>query len=245
MRKIIVMNPKGGCGKTTLATNLASLYAAHGYKAALLDFDPQGSSSAWLKRRSEGAVAIHGVVAYQASSWNATRSWQMRMPQEIERVIVDTPAAIKGIDVPGYLKDVDTVVVPVLPTVIDMEASLSFIHEVVKVIKMRSSPAELVVVANRVRVRTDDLRAMVEVCTDAGVPVVGHLRDSINYSRCTDVGLGVHDLPTGRATQERLALTELVSAIDTNFEKMLLARDARQSIANPLGKTVFSIPLQA
>jgi chromosome partitioning protein len=130
MRKIIVMNTKGGCGKTTVATNLASLYVAQGYKTALLDYDPQGSSSTWLKRRAEAVPAIHGVVAYQASGWNATRSWQMRMPQEIERVIVDTPAAIKSIDVLGYLKDVDTIVVPVLSSVIDVEAVIPFIQEV-------------------------------------------------------------------------------------------------------------------
>ncbi|MBI3773511.1 MAG: ParA family protein [Gammaproteobacteria bacterium] len=245
MRKIIVMNAKGGCGKTTVATNLASLYAAHDYKTALLDYDPQGSSSAWLKRRSEVVAAIHGIVAYQSSGWNSTRSWQMRMPHEIERVIVDTPAAIKSIDVPGYLKDVDTIVVPVLSSVIDVEASIPFIREIMRVIKMRSSQAELVVVANRVRVRTDDLQMMAEICADIEVPLVGHLRDSVNYLRCTDIGLGVHDLPIGRATLERRALTELVTAIDTDFEHMLLAGGNRQNGVDAMGKIALSIPLQA
>lgn len=245
MRKIIVMNTKGGCGKTTVATNVANLYAAHGYKTALLDYDPQGSSSAWLKRRSEVAPSIHGIVAYQSSGWNATRSWQMRMPHDIERVIVDTPAAIKSIDVPGYLKEVDTIVVPVLSSVIDVEAAIPFIHEVMRVIRLQSLQAELVVVANRVRVRTADLQVIAEICGDMGVQLVGHLRDSVNYLRCTDIGLGVHDLPSGRAAIERHALTNLVAVIDSDFEQMLLARGARQSIANPMGKIALSIPLQA
>jgi hypothetical protein len=110
---------------------------------------------------------------------------------------------------------------------------------------MRSLQVELVVVANRVRVRTADLQVIEDMCGNMGVQVVGHLRDSVNYLRCTDIGLGVHDLPTGKATLERDALTNLVAAIDADFEQMLLSRGARQNIAHPMGKTAFSIPLQA
>ena len=249
MRKIIVMNAKGGCGKTTIATNLASLYAAHGYKTALLDYDPQGSSSAWLQRRSPEAASIYGVAAHQQSGWSATRSWQLRLPLETERVIIDTPAAIKSYDVAGYLKDVNTIIIPVLSSVIDVEASALFLHEVMKVTKVRSSQTKLVVVASRVRTRSPALQVMAELFADMGIPVVGHLRDTLNYLQCTDLGLGVHDLPAGRAQLERRAVTDLVSTIDAEFEQRLCARSVgksiRQRVAIPQHEVALSIPQAA
>lgn len=242
MRKIVVMNVKGGCGKTTIATNIASLYAAHGYKTALIDHDPQGSSSGWLKRRSEPAAAIHGVDAYQRPGWATTRSWQMRIPQGIERVIADTPAAVKIQDVPNYLKDVDTIVVPVLSSVIDVEASAPFVHEVLRLVKMRAPQMNLVVVASRVRSRSPALRLMAEIFSDMGVTVAGHLRDSVNYIQCADLGLGVHDLPGSRAQLERRALADLVTAIDADFEQALLAGGVRQKVTNPMYSVEISLP---
>lgn len=219
MQKILVMNTKGGCGKTTIATNLASLYAVNGCSTVLIDHDPQGSSNAWLQRRPASAPHIHGIAAYQSSGWPATRSWQMRLPQEAERIIIDTPAAIKTLDLANHLKGVNTIVVPVPASIIDIEASTLFLRELLKLPALRSGQMELVVVASRARPRTPALHHMAARFTEMGITVSGHLRDSINYIHCTDLGLGIYDLPAGRAQLERRALRELVGAIDSAFEQ--------------------------
>lgn len=245
MQKIIVMNGKGGCGKTTIATNLASFYAAYGYKTSLIDYDPQGSSVSWLKRRPVAAAAIHGVAAQQASGMGATRSWQMRLPHDTSRVIVDTPAAIKAYDVAAYLKDVTTVIVPVLSSVIDVEASTLFLHEVKRVIKARAPQTALVVVASRVRGRSPALTVMTHILADMGIPVAGHLRDTVNYLRCTDLGLGVQDLPSRQAVVERRAMVDLVTSIDPEFRQ----RQSPASIAHRIDvaghEVALAIPASA
>lgn len=242
MYKIIVLNTKGGAGKTTIATNLASLYAAHGYKTALIDHDPQGSSSSWLKRRTEEAAPIYGIAAHQQSSWSVTRSWQMRLPHDMERVIVDTPAGIKSHDVSTYLKDASVIAVPVLSSLIDIEASAIFVHDVMRVIKSRSSRTRLVVVANRARPRSPALHVMSKLFADMNIQVVGHLRDSNKYLQCTDLGLGVHDLPSDRAQYERRALSEMVTQIDQEFGQQSHDECDRQRVITPLREVSITLP---
>ncbi len=94
MLRIVVLNPKGGSGKSTIATGIAAMYAARGYRPVLMDFDPQGSASRWLEKRSPHQPPIHGIAAY-ARALGVTRSFQLRVPHGTDRVIVDTPAALQ------------------------------------------------------------------------------------------------------------------------------------------------------
>ena len=86
LNKIVILNPKGGCGKSTLATNIAASYASSGPTPAIMDYDPQGSTIAWLKRRSNDLPSIHGIAAYK-KSMQATRSWQLRVPEDTLNLI--------------------------------------------------------------------------------------------------------------------------------------------------------------
>ena len=99
MLRITVMNTKGGCGKTTVATNLASFCAAQGYGTALFDYDKQASSSRWLKERSPGRAPIHGVAAFEPPREGITRAWQMKVPENTRFVITDTPAGYALVDI--------------------------------------------------------------------------------------------------------------------------------------------------
>ena len=88
-----MINPKGGCGKTTLTTNLAAYFAQRGPVPAVMDCDPQGSSMTWIERRPNSYPPIHGIAAFKRTM-QATRSWQLRVPQETRNLIVDSPASL-------------------------------------------------------------------------------------------------------------------------------------------------------
>src|SRR5215475_110004 len=111
MQRIVVLNPKGGSGKTTIASNLAACFAAHGERPALMDLDPQGSSIRWLRKRPDEEPAIHGIAAFEKST-TVTRSWLMRIPPECRTVIIDTPAAVDPHALPDLTRGVDAVIVP-------------------------------------------------------------------------------------------------------------------------------------
>ena len=121
MQRILVLNPKGGSGKTTIATNLASYFASQGDRPLLQDNDPQGSSSRWLKKRKPDQAFIHGVASFERNS-RMTRAWQMRIPPDAGHVIVDTPAAVPPQELPDMTKNADAIIVPVLPSDIDIHA---------------------------------------------------------------------------------------------------------------------------
>src|SRR5471030_2642202 len=103
MQRILVLNPKGGSGKTTIATNLASSFASLGDRPLLTDNDPQGSSTRWLKKRTPAQPMIHGIAAFERSS-RMTRAWQMRTPPDAAHVVVDTPAALVAQEMPEITK---------------------------------------------------------------------------------------------------------------------------------------------
>jgi chromosome partitioning protein len=93
LNRIVILNPKGGCGKSTLVTNIAACYATRGASPAIMDFDPQGSAMAWLTRRPSERPEIHGIAAFKRSM-HATRSWQLRVPEEAGTLLVDSAAGI-------------------------------------------------------------------------------------------------------------------------------------------------------
>ena len=117
MQRIVVLNPKGGSGKTTIATNLAACYAANGDRPALMDLDPQASSMRWLRKRPNEAAPIHGIAAFERSA-TVTRSWQTRIPAECGVVVIDTPAAIDPLALPDLTRGADAVLVPAMPSAI-------------------------------------------------------------------------------------------------------------------------------
>src|SRR4029079_1199276 len=103
-QKIVVLNPKGGSGKSTVATNLAAYYARAGGRVALMDYDPQGSSMRWLRLRPTVLPAIHGIAAYEKKG-GVTRAFALRTPPGTERLVVDTPAAVTAQQMPELTQD--------------------------------------------------------------------------------------------------------------------------------------------
>ena len=217
MRRIVVINVKGGCGKTTIATNIASRYAAGGYGVALLDYDPQGSSMNWLKQRPAEFSPVHGIAAHHAQH-SVTRTFALRVPAHISRIVVDTPAGLKGYKLSEQLKDHDVVIIPVVPSAIDIHASADFMRDLLVVGKARARHMRLAIIGNRIRMATPALQSFEVFLNQLHVPVIARLRDSGNYLLAAEQGVGVHelelpDLP--EAQQDRLAWDAIVDWIES------------------------------
>ena len=195
MLRIVVINSKGGCGKTTIATNLASFYASIGHSTALFDFDPQGSSMRWLKTRSNESTAIYGVAAHQNTGRGATTmSWHLRIPPETEYLILDTPPGLKGLELIEQIKGADIILIPVLPSPIDIYATANFIRDLLLEAKVRQKRTRIGIIANRVKKNTLAFQALERFLRTLSIPVVARLRDSLNYVKASEEGIGVHEL---------------------------------------------------
>jgi len=201
MQRIIVLNPKGGSGKTTIASNLAACYAASGHRPALMDLDPQGSSMRWLRKRPEESPAIHGIAGFERSA-AVTRSWQLRIPAECTAVIVDTPAALDAHSFPEVTRGADAVLVPVMPSDIDIHATAKCIADLLLVAKIRRSEHRIGIIANRVRANTLVSQSLLRFLTSLDIPLVATLRDTQNYVRSAEAGVGIYEMPHWQVYQD-------------------------------------------
>jgi chromosome partitioning protein len=183
----MVLNAKGGCGKSTLATNIASYFATEGASVALADYDPQRSSLDWLERRPENRAVIAGVPSFE--------SGLRRVPRTADVVVIDAPARSHGKELANLVKHAETIVVPVLPSTIDMMATTTFLKELQSVAKIERKEAKIGAVANRVRDNTLIFDDLDEYLTKARIPYVAALRDAQNYVRAYTRGLGIFELP--------------------------------------------------
>jgi chromosome partitioning protein len=207
MRKIMLLNAKGGCGKSTLATNLASYYASQGKSVVIADFDRQGSSLDWLEVRPQDRPPIRGIAAWRDP---------VRVPRSTDYVIMDVPAGAHGADLTALVRRAQTVIIPVLPSPTDIRAAAHFIHEALLVGKIVRDETRLAVVANRVRENTSIQNTMENVLNRMSIsystlntqiyhnlerflsrlriPFIATLRESQNYLVADARGLGIFDL---------------------------------------------------
>lgn len=192
MRTIAVINAKGGCGKTTIATSLASALAWEGHAVALADMDPQQSTNDWLAQRPDTVPPLTAIAADR----NA------RPPAELDILILDTPAGLAGDELEQIVRRAQTVLVPVMPSPVDMRAAWRFLSKLQELKAVRSRDTAVGLVANRVRPQTIIYRELTGFLDGFRVPVVGQLRDSMNYVRAFEKGLAVADLPPYLAWQD-------------------------------------------
>lgn len=186
MRRIMVLNPKGGCGKSTIATNLASYYALKGVPVVLADFDVQGSSLDWLKARPPERPLIRGL---------AVEDGEMMLPHGKGYMIMDAPAATHGKLLKFHVKRAQTILIPVLPSPMDIRATARFIEELLTLGRVNREKTRIAVVANRVREHTRIYHALERFLDSLGIPFIAVLRDTQNYIRAADRGIGIFEMP--------------------------------------------------
>ncbi|MFK5915828.1 MAG: ParA family protein [Woeseiaceae bacterium] len=211
MQKILVINSKGGCGKSTIAINLASYFASQDLNTALLDFDPQGSSIRWLTQRPKTSPEIYGVhVASRKNNTGVTRSFQMRVPPETERMILDAPAGVTGNELLDLIHLVDTIIIPVLPSTIDIHAVTRFIEELLVIGKVRQKGINVAVVANRAKKNTLNYRSLERFLNTLKLPFVTTFRDTQNYVHAVERGVGIHEMWDKRTESDKAQWRPLV-----------------------------------
>lgn len=214
--KITVMNTKGGCGKTTVATNLASYCASRGYATALFDYDKQASSMRWLKERTSSRPQIHGVAAFKPPRAGTTRAWQMKVPQDTRYLITDTPAGYALMDIEDRVAEADVILIPVLPSSIDIHSTADFIRDLLLIGKARTHNTRLAIVTNRTRIRTRAVEKLERFLKKLDIPVIARIRDTQHYVSAAGQGFGIHELNERDAQKDRETWAELLDWLDNN-----------------------------
>lgn len=193
MRSILVVNPKGGCGKTTIATNLATYYAVWDVSTALIDLDPQQSTMEWLRVRPKNENKIQGFNGLKGKIYPDSAT---------ERVIYDAPARTDNQKVARLIKLVDVVLIPVLPSAIDMRVAASFVADIVARVRKNNSKAIIGVVANRTQKNYQSYKVLMRFLKTLNIPVVGSLRNSQNYIKAADTGVGIFEMTVSEVDKD-------------------------------------------
>ncbi len=211
--KIVVINAKGGAGKTTLATNLASCYASLGPPPTLIDYDPQGYAMRWLERRPQERPRIHGIAAFDHDI-TSPHSVDRRIWPESTQVIVDLPAAMPPEDIYDFTYDANSILIPVLPSAIDAYAASRFIAELLLNAQIDRRDRQLAVVANRTRQNTKSYRMLMRFLTSLRIPLIAELRDSQNYVHAAAEGIGICEMPAYRVKKDVEGIDAIVEWLD-------------------------------
>lgn len=186
MQRILIASRKGGCGKTTLVSNLAACWAQKGKRTVVLDADRQASSFHWCARRPE---TVPGVLAIDATRRGALE----RIPGDAERVLIDTPAGSDADSLAAFLEAADAVLVPVLPSPIDLEATAPFLAELAAVPRIKRGKLPVALVGNRLKPWTRASQDALESLRAMPFPLAAELRDSQAYALLAGLGKGLFD----------------------------------------------------
>lgn len=195
MRAILVANPKGGAGKTTVATNLSGYLATAGERVFLWDLDRQKSSLDWLSLRPSALPPIHRLDERNQGEGDYT--------QEDAWVILDTPAGLHGKNLTHAIKLAEKIIVPLQPSLFDMAATRDFLDRLLEEKVVRRHRAFVGIVGMRVDPRTRAAVTLEKFLSQYDLPVLTYIRDTVTYTNAAFQGLSVFDLPRYQSERER------------------------------------------
>ncbi|HET8765280.1 MAG TPA: ParA family protein [Rhodanobacter sp.] len=182
----LVASSKGGCGKSTVVTQLAAAWSQAGQRTVIVDADRQGSSFRWAERRPEN---LPGVQAFEGA-----RKALQRVPEDAQQLLIDTPAGSGERELEPFLDRASVLLVPVLPSRFDLDATLRFLDELKTIARIRNGRLPVALVANRLKPWTNASQAAVdELAAAAPFPIAARLRDSQAYVLLTALGKGIFD----------------------------------------------------
>ena len=219
LHKVVVLNPKGGSGKTTLAFSLAGYLASTGRSVGLLDMDRQGSSTHWLRNRPDSLPKIHALPVPEGGSGSVA------VPDDVDHVVIDAPAGLSGDQLIDYTCGAHAILVPVLPSDLDIHAASRLVSQLLLKAQVSRRNGRLGIVANRVKERTVAYKQLLRFLDRLSINLVGTLRDSQNYTHAAADGRCIHEMAPSqvrRDTEQWAAITEW---LESRLEKPLTARD--------------------
>lgn len=219
LHKVVVLNPKGGSGKTTLAFSLAGYLASTGRNVGLLDMDRQGSSTHWLRNRPDSLPKVHALPAPQSGSGT------IKVPAAVDYVVIDAPAGLSGEQLIDYTCGAHAILVPVLPSDLDIHAASRLVSKLLLKAQVSRRNGRLGIVANRVKERTVAYKQLLRFLDRLAIDLVGVLRDSQNYTHAAADGRCIHEMAPSqvrRDTEQWKAITEW---LESRLERPLTARD--------------------
>jgi len=205
MNTTLVVNPKGGSGKTTIAINLASRFASDGIPTTLMDYDPQGSSLHWVRLRDAERPRIYGASG-APEKFGKLRSFDMFIPPQTRELIIDAPAGASGLLLHDMLARAQSVIVPIVASPIDIHATGQFIQDLLG----RPRAFRLGVVANKVRVSMPAYQPLLRFLESIGVKPLARLLDSDVYLRAAETGVGIFELEPHHTVAERQQFEPIV-----------------------------------
>lgn len=186
MLKVLITSSKGGCGKTTVATNLAAAYARENKNTVIVDADRQGSSQRWCEKRPDNVPGILPISGLR-------RDWAGKVPADTQRVIVDSPAGIRSGEINEWLDAVNAVLVPILPSAIDFDATEQFLMELSDLPKVKRGKVPVALIANKLKPWTTASQQALENIRKLPFPIVAQLRDTQAYVLVAAMGKGIFD----------------------------------------------------
>jgi len=213
MRTILILNPKGGCGKSTLATNIAGYFAKKGKNVSLADCDPQGSSSDWLDIRPKYLANINIAKL---------KGRNLHIPKQTEVLVMDTPAATHDRKLAKFSRAAQTMVIPVLPSPMDIRAAERFLKELISLKNQIDKKIKIATVANRMR--EDTLAAAkleiylekLKLPNGTRIPFKTVLRASQNYVKAAEKGMTIFELPPSKTYYDREQWEPLLRWLNSN-----------------------------
>jgi len=198
----LVINSKGGSGKTTIATNLASYFASRQVPTTILDYDPQGSSLNWLSLRDRAGTRLYGANAAPQRGARI-RSIEMHVPVDTRQLLIDAPAGASGLLLQEMLSRANCIVIPVAPSAFDIYATANFVKDLLLVGRIRTRSIRLAVVANRVRSSAPVYRPLERFLGSLGLPFLTRISDSLVYVTAAETGVGIFEMEASAASAER------------------------------------------
>ncbi len=208
MRNVLVANPKGGCGKTTLATNLASYFSTLGHQVVLSDLDRQQSSAQWLQRRPSELPLIQ-VHTHRGKALAAEPDW----------LIADSPAGLRDEKLTAAVKEADCVIVPVQPSAFDIGATRDFLELLAEEKAIRKNKTFVALVGMRVNSRANSALILSEFMNQADFPVLTYLRNAQVYVTAAEQGVGLFDMRPSLVAQDLEQWEPLLQWIHEATEK--------------------------
>ena len=197
MKTVLVASSKGGAGKTTIATHLAAHAALDGMRTALVDADPQGSSTRWAQRR---AVLDSAVLALDGTR---RKAWRKQVPDDTQRVVVDGAAGAMADDLDPFLETVDAVIVPVVPSTFDIEATVPFLDSLARHPRVRKGTLRVGLVGNKLKPWTNVSQQALDLLAQWPYPLVAQLRDSQGYVVTTALGKSLFDYHSAQVREHQ------------------------------------------